>query len=857
MASYNFAERRRFRMQAARIEDDAERKAFITAAGYSGNEADIILGGIKPLIEVRKQQELAELGFGSLQAYARSLSDDEGAVFDRGDSIRKIRALDKAFRRGRISESQYNELSLMGGSYEDLSDSMDEVIEKNAKLLKIYQAVGSIPMYNFERLEQAFKGEVGGIRNAARGVVPSFLYNPLSRLTDAGMNGLNAYLADVKAGVRASSAIGGGLMGAGMGMIGMGNPLGLGFMAAGGIFNAGTQIFGNYKEAQITKWGENIQNNLNTLGFLQDMILMPFRLLGNALKLATRGLTAFTSSLKFVSNLMSGGLTSLQSMGNPLTGLTGAGYGDYMGALSADAASLLSAGTINNLYNDFAAQRMALYTTGKLDTNRLVAASMLGVFNEAYGYSANEEEAFGSMVDKLMGSLQGKSALEQKRIFSLANAINPNLGSVLQTMNTLGLTSYSSLQRPGGMWGYSQGAYDSFRPGWQRAQWEYQYAGTQWDTTKRRLATSLWNMGGKDIYNAFNATMSAVASGDWDTVGAKVKEIWTIIKDGAENVWSAISKTFGLGNKSFTATLWGALAKGLTKLRDDILPVMNNIWDAIIDTMIDKFSNFISYLGTIKLDFKELVKAVQGKEHGDILTYLGDTRVGNGEYTGEFNKGNVFSSLVALEKVASAYDKTMGKAPGIRNAYAGTSFYGIAKHAKNVAGGYTQYYSEYEDFPTWLRNTVKNSSASDLVILNNMLEEAGLPGNLTIDNVDGYVDFLMQRDINPAAAGFLHPEWQMPGDRESGNVYRFLTEANAIRKKGSDILFSSLVDPVIDYAASKATLDITINGKEVAAMSVSADGTVAIADTSNSLVNVASRDGSARYVIESMTQIQR
>lgn len=835
-SDYSFSDTRRFRLAAARISDEAEREKYIQAAGYGENESKQILEGVRPLAALRAQRDLDV------------------------ENLHKERTLDKALRHGRITESQYNELSQMGGSYEDLSGSMDEVIEKNTKLSKIYQAIGNIPMYNFERLEQAFKGEVSGIKNAARGVVPSFLYDPLSRLTDAGMNGLNAYLADIKAGVRATGAIGSGLMAAGMGMLGTGNPLGVGIMTAGGIFKAGTQIFGNYKEAQITKWGENIQNSLNTLGFLQDMILMPFKLLGNAIKLATRGLTLFSSGLRAVSGLMTGGLTNLQAMGNPLTGLTGSGYGSYMGSLSADAASLLGAGTLNSVYNDFAAQRMALYTTGKLDTKRLVAASMLGVFNETYGYTMNEEDAFGAMIDKLLASTSGKPDTEKKRIYAMANDINPNLGSVLQSMETLGITSYSSLQRPRGMWGYSEEAYNSYRPGWQRAQWEYQYAGTQWDTTKRRLATSLWNMGGKDIYNAFNATMSAVASGDWDTVGAKVKEIWTIIKDGAENVWSAISKTFGLGNKSFAATLWGALAKGLTMLRDNILPVMNGIWDAIIDTMIDKFSNFISYLSTIKLDFKELVKAIQGKEHGDILTYLGDVGVGKGAYTGEFSygkDGQDFASLLTLEKVASAYDKAMGKAPGLYNGYAGTNYYGIAKHAKNVAGGHTQYYSNYEDYKKWMQDTVKGSSLQDLTILSNMLEEAGLPGNITPENVDKYVDFLMQHDINASGSAFLHSQWGRSADTLSSPSYRISTELNNIRKKGVDIVGAPLLNAAINYAENKAaTLNITLNGKDVAAMSVSADGTYTISDTRNSRVSVGVVDGMPKFMIEASTQIQ-
>lgn len=785
-----------------------------------------------------------------------SILDNAKRLQKERDIIRSQELIERNVRMGRISKSQGNELRLQSQSYEDLLNAMDGVIDKNEKLLSIYKAIGNIPMYNFERLEQAFKGEVSGIKGAARGVIPSILYDPLSRITDAGMNGLNAYLANIKASVRATGAIGSGLMGAGMGMLGMGNPVGLGFMIGGGVLKAGTQIWGNAKEAQITRWGENIQNNLNTLGFLQDMILMPFRLLGNALKLATRGLTAFTSGLRFVSNLMSGGLTGLQQMGNPLTGLTGVGYGSYMGSLSADAASLLGAGTLNSVYNDFAAQRMALYTTGKLDTNRLVAASMLGVFNEAYGYTMNEEGSFGNMIDKILASTAGMSDLEKKRTFALANNINPNLGAVLQTMDTLGISTYAGLQRPGGMWGYSQGAYDSFRPGWQRAQWEYQYAGTQWDTTKRRLATSIWNAGGKTIYNAFNETMAAVASGDWEAVGEKIKFIWTTIKEGANSVWDAISETFGLGGKSLSQVIWGGLAKGLTVLRDNILPVFNNIWDSIIDVMIDKFSNFISYLGTIRLDFGELVKAIQGKKHGDILTYLGDTTA-MGTWGGI--QQQTVPELDRLAQVATAFDVKYGRKFLSAGGYWGPGF--GSKHVIEEGGllGADAYVYDnvIQGFQDWAKRTGE-LTPDQLADLNSMLADAGFGYAFTGSGDEAFLDFLAQSGQNAAGAAFLHGQWSTESAKRGSVPYRLATELNAIRKKGQDVVGSPILNSLIDYANSKATLDITVNGKGVASMSVAADGSMALTGASNnSLVNVVPSDGSAQYVIESMAQIQR
>ena len=87
---------------------------------------------------------------------------------------------------------------------------------------------------------------------------------------------MTGHYADLKYGFRAGSAIGGGLLSAGAALAGsgVGTIPGLVIMGIGGTVAAVSQIAGNAGESKIVKWGEGIQNNLNTLGFLQDMILM-------------------------------------------------------------------------------------------------------------------------------------------------------------------------------------------------------------------------------------------------------------------------------------------------------------------------------------------------------------------------------------------------------------------------------------------------------------------------------------------------------------------------------------------------------------------------------------------------------
>lgn len=721
---------------------------------------------------------------------------------------KKIRQLEK---NGVLTKSDRAALDA-APSMEDFNNIADDVADRMGRINQAFSTFAKIPIYNFERLEAAFKGEVGGIKGAARGVVPNLLYSPLSRLTDASLNAMTGHYANLKYGLRAGSAIGGGLFSAGAALAGAGSAAGgigaipgLVMMGIGGTIGAISQIAGNAGESKIVKWGEGIQNNLNTLGFLQDMILMPFRLLKIAIDGVLKGLKLFAGVLKSIAGIMSSGMGTLTGMGNPITGMTGVGYGDYVGLNSIDAASLLGKGTVNNIMNDFARQRIKLYTTGQLDTSRLVAASMLGIFDEVYGYKANDEEAFSEALNRIHNNMKGMDKMSKKTMFGLAMEVNPNIAEILQTMDTLGVNDINELKHPKNMWGYSSDSLDKYRSMMQRTQWEYNYGNSQADITKGRIATSLWNgpmgfsISGRSLTNSFNRVMKSIAdaleTGNWESVGNTISEVWKTIKEGADDIWVSIKKAFGIeSTASFgeylkeTVMGWGDSIADI--LKNKVLPVINNLWDQITDIIIDKFTGVASYLSTIHIDWKEFYKqVVQGKESNKPwITSLGDNK-----YTVSNDEGKlIYDKFIGISQ---AYDRKYG----INNLWETH-----AGRGKQIAGIPTHAYNK-NALQTWLSSTLKSGTPEQIEYLNKLIEAAGVaeaprlqPGQ---DGVE-FLDWIIQHDIKPAGANTLHDnKWgdiQSDRDKDPLNigVNKIVNEYRALREPISNSVIGAVGDTV-------------------------------------------------------------
>lgn len=784
----------------------------------------------------------------------------EEAYYDMKFEHDRDKKIEKAVRHGQITQKQGDNLRDNVKSYEELEDTMDQMIQWNKKLNNSMEGVtqrskalhsvlaslANIHAYNFERWESAFRSEVHGIKGAARGLVPNIVYNPLSRLTEAGMNAFSERTAPWKAAYRLGGIAGGTLLHAGLAS---GNPW---VAAAGAAFKIGTQIIGNVGEAKITRWGEGIQNNFNTLGFLQDMILMPFRLLRAAINKVIKGLGILAGALAGLTKLMTSGLTNMMSMGNPITGLTGMDYGAYAGSMSVDAAALLGKGTINNMFNDFAAQRMQLYTTGQLNTNRLMGASMLGVFDQVYGNTMDEESAFNSMVDVLIKRTSKENPLQRKQTYAIANMINPNLASILQSANTLGVDSYEALKRPKGMWRYEETDLNRWRAGWQRSQWEYQYAGMQKGFTMNRVATALWNgpagwgISGKGLYNGFNKVFSSVAdaleTGKWEKVGETIKNLWDTIVKGAEGAWTSIKKIFNIEGD---ASPWQMLVSSFAKIgvkaidifKDTILPAINNVWDNIVKIVIDKMSGLMEFLSTIRVDKDEFInQVILGKKSDKPwIRSIMDTSIDDVfEKRNHYNWGTGHDSLDKFITAVKVYAEQTGDIPPIA--------------ALQLGQPWAPTKAELETAVNYFKLSPQRSKVFNEILTKQSDESLAIGSDLSTSE---YLDLIAQHGEAPGAAAYLHGRWNDTLKKRS-DFFRYGNKIDDEYIKQRDIIEDMILDgtrSTLEHLTNPSNvpplLGITIKddkNKKEAEATLYADGSINARDYNGS-VAVEGRDG--------------
>lgn len=800
-------------------------------------------------------------GEGILDAAAR-LRKERDVAKALQDKERFGHVLDRSLERGQITKGQYNKLSTMSGSFEDLSNSMDEVIDKNQKMYNIFKAIGSIPMYNFERLESAFKGEVSGIKGAARGLVSNAVYSPFSRLVDASLNAMTETYAPFKYGVRAGTAIGGGLMCAGMAALGANPLIGGIVMGVGGGISALSQIIGNAKESQITQWGQGIQNNLNTLGFLKEMFLLPVKLLSSAVNMAVKSVTRFASAIRGITGLMTGGLGELSQMGNPLTGMTGVDYGSYMGSVSADYASLLGKGTVNGIYNDMASQRMKLYTTGQVDTNRLVASSMLGIFNQMYGSSMSEEDALTSALDSLTAQMKGQSEMEKKRTYVLANMVNPNLASLLQAMNTLGFDSFADMKKPSSMWGYGEDQADSYRRRFQRTQWEYQYGKTQLGVTKGRIASSLWDMAGRNIFDKINMVGDTLATvletGNWEDLVA-------MIKDGASKLWETIKKIFRSERvQEVIGDIGTGIAKGLTVLKDTIMPTFYNLWESISSFVIDKTTKLVEFLSTIKIDWDALKQQLlTGKSDKPWITSLKDVTFEN---SGEEVKK-------AHGQAKAFYDPAVTAFISGANTWGAKSTFGTIPTSftwsnTRITGGRdttVSRTSSTDDIRGWLTNVMTAGTDDDIARLSAQLSiSLGRKVKLKRgQSVDDFLDWVLRSGRNINAANFLNPAFEMDDDLSKSTYNRFSKELISSADQYGKLTLESLINMgLVSLDANRseaALLKVQIaddKGNSAVDATIKADGSIETRRY-NGFVDVETRDGIFQFQLNQGSKFSR
>lgn len=499
-------------------------------------------------------------------------------------------------------------------TWEELSDAIEDVTKKNENLMKIYHVMADIKPYDINQYIASAKRQWGGTMGATQGVIPNFIRNPVSRLGDATFNVIDRSVAPWNAFNRTwNSGIGQAITAAG-GVIG-GIP---GMMIGGalsGTVNAASQIYGNYKQAGMEMRMLNIQNNLNTLGAMISWIATPFQLLHKAVKLVTGAFGGLTFKLN---NIMGGGIGMMSQMGNPLEQMTGVGYSTYQGAGLVDVASLLKGGSTNAAIEELAVMQRDLFRYGRVDTDKMIAANMLGVFEDAFLPTTDTAGSYYSMANKILRRMQGANGIEKTNMLYYANKISPTLAQTIRSADLLGVSDIRNLENPNATGNFMywrslsegpQGEEGAFR----RTQFEYNVAKQQFGFSKMRIADKLWNAVGRDLYNGINEVVDALQAGNWQASLDNAKSMWVKLRNTFTKIWEGDDKSKGLKE-----SLGEGLDTAWDKIKDWGLKIANGIidtWDQIFLAVVEKAQGLIAYLSTIQVG---LVKDKNGNWGIDI-----------------------------------------------------------------------------------------------------------------------------------------------------------------------------------------------------------------------------------------------
>lgn len=564
---------------------------------------------------------------------------------ERADRLKEIRA-QRLFEEGKEHKidrykkhhylSEADEAALRATkTYEELADAIDDVTKKNQDLMKVYQTFTDIKPYDVNQYIASAKKQWGGIMGASQGVVPNFIRNPVSRLGDAFFNAVDRSVSPWNAFNRTwNSGIGQAITG------GLGAAFGLpGMMIGGtlsGVVNAGSQIYGNYKQAHAEMNMLNIQNNLNTLGAMISWISTPFQLLHKAIKLVTGAFGGLTFKLN---SIMGNGINSMSQLGNPLEQMTGVGYSEYQGLGLVDMASLLKGGSTNAAIEDLAIMQRDLYRYGKVDTEKMLAANMLGVFEEAYTPTTDTTSSYFTMANKILRSMQGMNGTEKTNVLYYANKISPTLAQTIRSADLLGVTDIRQLEEPDATgnkmyWRKLSEGTDGEEGAFRRTQYEYNIAKQQFGFSKMRIADKLWNAIGRDTYNGINEVIDKLQAGNWKDAWESIKTSWEKLKDQFLKIWE--------GDGEEGTSLKDRVGKGLEtawdKIKDWGLTIANgiiDIWDQIFRAVLEKSQGLIAYLSTVQVGFEKDKKT--GK-WGVTLTSIKDaTDGGRNVYSGSAN----------------------------------------------------------------------------------------------------------------------------------------------------------------------------------------------------------------------------
>lgn len=603
------------------FEDAEDRRDYLDQLGIRGNEQE------------------PYLFMADIQGRHRRASAKE-AVFERAENLHAIGLMkDKVFDR------LTQELNDSTVSLKDFKKSVNEAVQTIESKRQALLSYGSQQFYDPQALINATKHEWKSIMGAASGFMPGLIMTPVSHYGTAVINGLQSTLSGIK---KWTSPINYGAQVVGNALIGSGaispNPalMGAGLVVKG-TAALGTQLYGRYKENQISQIGQDISMRLNLVSAGVQTVLLPFKLLATAARRLTKifgGLSAVTVGAMY------SGLKDMTHMGNPLSNLTGAGYGTYYNTMAGDYASLLAPGSTNAMMENLAAGSSMLYTMGQMDQNRVIASSMLGAFSNVYSANPDSMENITSMINHISKQMQGATPGRKRDLMTWAGMIDPSLPKILQSMDTLGISDYRTFMNPsmqGVRWTANRG--DTYMQNWRKSfqmdQYQFQSINTNLGFNKDRIVHKMWQSFGFTLYNGFNKIVEMIADGRWkeafDTIKSTIGEVIDNIKG------SDAFKEFTGSFKDFIETLKKGKVGDILR---SIHQTFKEIGKQIIAGILEGIEPLMKYLGDITFDPWKLMK--------------GENPFGMKDY----GKERIGTEPEALEKASKIMDRIYkGKSP--------------------------------------------------------------------------------------------------------------------------------------------------------------------------------------------------
>lgn len=509
----------------------------------------------------------------------------------------------KDYRRGKIKSEDYAYMVNTGAIHSDeaisnLYKKIDEGAESTKRWTNAIdafkQSVGGV--YDFKRWIDAGHEQSKGVLGALKGLVPSEVLGVGARFNEAFFGAHYADYYGKRKIIEPITKIGNAAIAAGFALAPFTGGASLIASGIGAGVSGITQAVGTYGENKIKEKGQMLQSTIHLLGGTMDTILLPFRVLGKVLRTVIKSFLALSG---LIGGITIKGLRNMMDMGNPLTSYTGMDYTEYRASVAGDYGALLRKGSLESLRNTFTTDARGLYTVGKLNTNKIVAASMLGVFGDLYNPTSGGDPV-ASIANKAYKNMKGASADEKSRIMYLLGEIGGSeLQNLVQSMDTLNM-SYEDITNPakrGVTWTNRND--ENLRKRFQLDQYEFQSIGENIKWNGMRIADKLWVKIGKPVYNGLNDIIELIADNNWQGVFDKLKDFWKQVKNWWDND-EDVQDIKNIFNKPIQGLIDGII-NGFQSIGTEILKITQKVMHSMWDTVYPFISNLadIDILATL------------------------------------------------------------------------------------------------------------------------------------------------------------------------------------------------------------------------------------------------------------------